>query len=151
MDRASDAADRLDVLDLVHRYFRCLDARDRAGLAACVTEDVEASHTLAGAQRGAEAFLNLALAELPGLVCFQHYCTNEEVTVEGDGARCRSYIYAQHSVRTDSGPALLAGGGRYVHECVRGAEGWRIARISVDVTWLAPGLEAVYGPPPAKP
>lgn len=59
-DREAD--DKLSVIELAHRYFRCLDAHDRDGLAACVTDDLEAVHSLFGTQKGKEAFLSVALA-----------------------------------------------------------------------------------------
>ncbi len=145
MDAAREAAEKFRVLELVHRYFRCLDARDGPGLSECLAEDLDSFHTFAGPQKGREAFLRTVLAELPGLELFQHYSTNHEITLDGDRAACRSYVYAQHVVKTPAGPDLAPGGGRYLHECVRRGGRWIIAAVRVDVTWASPALAQVYG------
>jgi ketosteroid isomerase-like protein len=141
-----NSADVLTVSRLISRYFRCLDTHDAPGTKDCLTEDLEAFHTLTGPIQGREAFLALTMMELPRLKMSQHYCTNREITVDGDRAKCLSYVFAQHLVIVGNEEVLMPGGARYSQEFVRTADGWRIARLRCDVTWLDPRLADVYKP-----
>jgi SnoaL-like domain len=146
MNPLQSLAARAAVLEVVHRYFRCLDTHDADGLRACVSPDLRARHTLTGEIAGREAFLAVAIAAYPGLDCTQHYCCNEEIEVDGDRALCRAYLYAQHAVTTGGSAMLMPGGGRYTFELTRSGEDWIIARLANDVTWMHPGLDRVFRP-----
>jgi hypothetical protein len=146
MPSSQEPIDRAAIIERVHRYFRCLDERNAEALAACLAADVTARHTLFGELRGREAFLQVALARWPGLVSAQHYCSNEEVDVAGDRAGCRAYLYAQHVVLHEGSHVLMPGGGRYTFELGRTGDAWIIRTLANDVTWMDPGLAAVFAP-----
>jgi len=141
-----NSADVLAVSKLISRYLRCLDTHDAPGMKDCLTEDLEAFHTVTGPLKGRDAFLALTMMEPPGLKMSQHYCTNQEITIDGDRATCLSYVFAQHVVAMGNEEVLMPGGAHYSHEFVRTPDGWRIARLRCDVTWIDPRLADVYKP-----
>jgi len=142
-----NSADVIAVSTLIYRYFRCLDTHDAVGMVDCLVEDFEAFHTLIGNVKGRTNFMEVVMATVPGLKITQHYCMNQEITVHGDEAVCLSYLYAQHVVSADGDEdVLMPGGGRYRHECVRTAKGWKIMRLRIDVTWMDPRLADVFRP-----
>ena len=78
----------------------------------------------------------------------QHLSTNHVVTFESpDRAICVSNMHAQHWFSADrlrelghpsdppDGPRWCTLGGFYTNTVVRTAEGWRICRCQLDVTW----------------
>jgi hypothetical protein len=139
-------ADVFDLSLLISRYCRYVDDHDGSGMKECLTEDVEAFHTLMGPVKGRDQFLGVITMTPPHLKLTQHYCTNQEITIDGDRAQCRSYVYAQHLVAVGNEDVLMPGGARYLHEFIRTSDGWRISKIRCDVTWADPRLADVYKP-----
>jgi ketosteroid isomerase-like protein len=141
-----DPTDRLDLIELTHRYFRGVDSKDAAVLATALTDDIVAEHSMVGSVRGLAAFTDV-IRRLPApVVVTQHQLSNHEVEADGEGARVRAYLYAQHAVRSGEGVVLLPGGGRYEFRCRRTQAGWRIWWLRNTVTWGDPRLEAIFKP-----
>ena len=75
----------------------------------------------------------------------QHISTNHVVTFTSDDeATCVSYMQAQHWFsaerlrelgQSSGGPRWCTLGGYYTNTVVRTAEGWRIRRCQLTVTW----------------
>jgi ketosteroid isomerase-like protein len=59
-----------------------------------------------------------------------HHISNAVVDVDGDRADCSAYVYAWHRYRDGSPDGYLWG--RYLMECVRRGDGWRIARLRLE-------------------
>ena len=69
--------------------------------------------------------------------------TNHQVQVDGDTARHRCQMQAQH-VRhgADGGPNYIVAG-RYEDELVRTADGWRIAHRDLVIVWTDGNIRVV--------
>jgi 3-phenylpropionate/cinnamic acid dioxygenase small subunit len=129
-------ADRLAIVDVLHRYATGLDSRAWDLLASAFTEDGVADYgELGGVNRGPEAIVALCRGALQGLDASQHIIANEVIEVDGDTARARCYFQAQHvCVGTEGGDTYMVGG-TYEDELVRTPEGWRIRHRTLVPSW----------------
>lgn len=132
------------IVNLVSRYFRCLDSKQLDSMRDCFASEFTASHTLVGTVAGPEAFIQLAQTSFPGLAATQHYCSNLEIEINAHKAVCRSYLFAQHVLEVGGRIELAPGGGRYIHELERAEHGWIISRLQNDVTWMDPRLADTF-------
>lgn len=65
----------------------------------------------------------------------QHSMTNPLVDVNGDTARCRMYMQAEHFLQNRLGNPDFALGGYYDDVLVRTAKGWKISAVTLKVLW----------------
>jgi ketosteroid isomerase-like protein len=125
-------ADRFAVCEVVLRYGRGVDRRDLDLVASCFTPDCAYEGTLASGT------IADALAALPGrlarYVRTMHLMGTQDVRLDGDLAWCETACVAYH-VLPDGGLSTV--GVRYRDELVRGTDGWRIRRRSVERVWSA--------------
>ena len=76
-----------------------------------------------------------------GFKATQHTSTNHVHELRGDEATCISNMQAEHFVERQPGDGLDGGadrwtiGGYYVNELVRTSEGWKLAKVTLQVTW----------------
>lgn len=130
-------ADRLAIVDLLHRYATGLDTKDWELLASVFTADGVADYgALGGVNEGPAAIAKLCSGALGGLDASQHIITNEVIEVDGDRARARCYFQAQHVFTGAEGGDNFLVGGTYDDEIVRTADGWRIRHRTLTPTWL---------------
>ncbi len=128
-DRLEAAADRLELVELLHRYAWAIDSGDWDLLAQVFTEDAEADFSSVGEYVDADArargrdsivaWLRGALEPFPDVL---HFLSNALVDVEGDTARTRTYMHVLH----------MPMGGIYHGEAVRTPSGWRLRRLRLE-------------------
>lgn len=70
-----------------------------------------------------------------GLDATQHSMSNPLVDVDGQRARCRMYMQAEHFLRNDQGSDDFALGGYYDDRLVLTADGWKIEAVTLNVLW----------------
>ena len=70
-----------------------------------------------------------------GLEATQHVMTNPIVDIEGDKARCRMYMKAEHFLQNDRGNPDFALGGYYIDELVRVDGTWLIHSVTLKILW----------------
>jgi 3-phenylpropionate/cinnamic acid dioxygenase small subunit len=129
--------DREAIRALQTRYALALDSKDWDLLRTCFTENAVADYgALAAVNEGREAIVERCLRALDGLDSSQHLLGNHWVEVDGDTARAGCYLHAQHHLVSPSGLNTFVVGGTYRDEIVRTAEGWRIARRTLEASWL---------------
>lgn len=73
--------------------------------------------------------------QFTGLDCTQHVMSNPVVDVDGDTARCRMYMKAEHFLQNNSGSHDFAIGGYYDDRLIRGDAGWLIESVTLNVFW----------------
>ena len=135
---ASDVRDRLELVELTHRYAWAIDTVDRDELARFFTPDasahyVEVGPKVLGLDVRLEGFdeiwdwLYQGLAHRKGPAGLpMHYMSNHLIELEGDTARLRYYMHNRS----------LAAGGVYYAEAVRTPAGWRVAKLRLEEqTW----------------
>jgi 3-phenylpropionate/cinnamic acid dioxygenase small subunit len=78
-----------------------------------------------------------------GFESTQHIIVNHMIDVKGDEADVVAYMRAQHFLPNNRGENYLTMGGFYTHHLVRKADGWKIDRAKLTVTWLT-GNPAIF-------
>jgi SnoaL-like protein len=132
----SDAIQRLldkqAITEVLHRYSRGVDRRDRALLATVYWPDARDDHILFAG--GGDALLDYLVAAVEGMHT-AHRITNVLIDFDAtDAARVESYVWAYHSVPVAGGREDVVFGGRYLDVFERRAGEWRIAgrRLIMD-------------------
>jgi 3-phenylpropionate/cinnamic acid dioxygenase small subunit len=135
-DRDAALIERHRIEDLVIRYATSLDRRDWDALRECFFDDAVADYGVLGRYEGVDAILTGAREPLQRLDASQHLLGNLVVEfTDADNAVVTSYVQAQHYLANAIGDSLATIGGTYTDE-VRRVEGrWRIARLTLAVTW----------------
>lgn len=137
--------DQQAITDVAIRYTWALDENDWASL-----DDVflpEATAVLGGGPElvGREAIVERCRQALAPLDDSQHLVGNHQVTVDGDTARHRCYLHAQHIRQVDEGGSHYVVAGRYEDRLVRTPDGWRIAHRELIVMWTEGNLAVIRG------
>jgi hypothetical protein len=139
-----DITDRQAVSDLITRLGAMLDDKRFDDAGAVLADDV-AVQTPGGSARGPEAVV--AQARRNHTVRTQHVITDVLIDLQGDRAEARANLIVTFVPDSDQPEARLAIGSsdqpvsrlmigeRYRFEAVRGARGWRLARIEVGRVW----------------
>jgi 3-phenylpropionate/cinnamic acid dioxygenase small subunit len=131
--------DVVEITQLLYRYARAIDAKDWKALERIFTPDARIHYAV---ERGAELrFPELGPWLAKAMTIFratQHVITNPLVELQGDRARCTSYLTGTHvQVRRDTrAEVLTTEGSTYSDELVRTREGWRIASRRLERTWV---------------
>lgn len=145
-------ADRLEIRDLVTRYFVSADRRDFGGLVGCFVPDtlvdysdllpVEPSTPIADVA----AMIERAMAATYGPT--QHFMGNHECTVDGDTAAAETYCLAIHQNldTTADGGNRPTSALRYIDRLARTSAGWRIEhrRAVRDIALALPPRAATF-------
>jgi hypothetical protein len=130
--------DRAEISDVFHRYALGVDTRDWGMFRSCFTDDVVADFTSLWPGvviRGADEWVAVAQSAVNGLDATQHIITNHSHDIQGDTAKCTSYLQAQHVFKNDLGGDQNVIAGYYTYDMLRTTDGWRIKNYSLTVTW----------------
>ncbi|MCK6563177.1 MAG: nuclear transport factor 2 family protein [Dehalococcoidia bacterium] len=137
--RLQQLVDRQAISDTVIRYATGIDMRDSVLYRSCFTDEVYFDFTsFSGGQAAvlpADLWVARVAEALWGFTATQHISTNHVITLNGDEAVCVSYMQAQHYLPNDETVSTITLGGYYTNTLVRTAEGWRISRCVLTVTW----------------
>lgn len=138
--------ERQHIIDLLYRYGSSLDDRDWARLATCFTPDAIALYGAElGQQDGYAAIERACRSALEPLDSSQHLISNHEIEIDGDTARARCYLHAQHTKKGTPGGDNFTVGATYLDELVRTPQGWRIKKRELRVTWQDGNLAVLWG------
>lgn len=140
-DALQDLLDREAIVDLTIAYGWILDHGPRSRLDEVFTQDAVADY-MGDVFEGLDAIVEKVDDALGRLTISQHLVSNQQVELDGDRARCRCYLQAQHTVRGAEGGENFIMAGRYEDEVVRTPDGWRIShrRLTIDWTEGNPGV-----------
>ena len=137
MRSAQDVADILELTELTSRYAYAMDGREWEVLRTLFTDDVELDYGLGeeNIMRGADLFVSSCEATLTQMDATHHIFANHLFQVDGDRAKGRYYMHAQHLKHGVPGGALHTLGGLYEDEFVRTADGWKISKRAYRAIW----------------
>lgn len=130
--------DRAEISDVFSRYAVGIDTRDWALWRTCFTEDVEldATSVFPGlVHHGIDQLVAGTKQAVEGLDATQHIITNHTHDIQGDTAKCTSYLHAQHVYRNNFGGGHHILAGYYKYDMVRTRDGWKIKKYSLTITW----------------
>lgn len=136
-----DIADKLAVVDAIHRFAAGIDLRDRALLSSAFAEDAESDFRPAAAKagfdypvlKGRETIVEALSASLRNLHT-THTVTNPRVSLDADTAKLDALVEAQH-VPSDDGARHYLMKNRYDVDLVRQGDRWVIQRVTIDNIW----------------
>ena len=133
--RLSELLDREDILDIVGRYSRAVDRRDRELLASLYWPDGTDIH---GSFDGtAPDFVEYAMWSVGRFKRTHHLMGHTTLEFEGNRALGETYFVSYH-LRTREGTEELydeAFGGRYLDVFEKRGEEWRIFRRTMLIDW----------------
>jgi 3-phenylpropionate/cinnamic acid dioxygenase small subunit len=124
--------DRTEITEVLFRYGSSLDERDWDRLQTCFVDDVVS--VLAGAApiEGYAALEEAVRTALSVYDATHHLIGNAEVELDGDRARLRANLLANHVL--EAGNFVV--GGVYREEMIRTDHGWRITHHQLDAIWM---------------
>jgi 3-phenylpropionate/cinnamic acid dioxygenase small subunit len=133
--RVQAIEDRQEIADLLVRYARSVDDGDDVVLAACFTDDAEATFAGVHAGVGGTAITSFLRSTMGASArpASTHNLANILVTLRGDEADATSNAVV-YGVRGDP-PQMRARGVRYDDLLVRTPHGWRIKRRTHQPHW----------------
>lgn len=140
----SSLLDRAAISDVVHAYATGLDRRDWKLFRSIFTDTVDLDFQSVGLRPGvykAEEWVRDAARLFAGFKATQHTSTNHVHDLRGDEATCVSNMQAEHFIEREPDDSLEEGadrwtiGGYYVNELVRTNEGWKLAKVTLNVSW----------------
>lgn len=122
-----------------YEYALSIDTRDWALHRSIFTDEIHMDFSSYSGQPGssmsADAWVSGLKPLFTGLQATQHVMTNPIVDVDGDAARLRMYMKAEHFLNNDSGSFDFAIGGYYDDRLVRTDAGWKISSVTLNVFW----------------
>ena len=141
-----EISDRIEIQDLLTRYAVAIDEKDWKKLDSCFLPDAKVDYTSSGGIKGdypeVRAWLEKALAPF---TMTQHLLSNTTVTIEGDRATSRTYVYNPMGLPKKDGSLHLFTVGAYYNDVLqRTAEGWRIAERTEEQAFMEGSLPADF-------
>ena len=137
------AEDRSAASDVVIAYAMALDARDWTTFASLFDEQVEVDYRSLGTTYG--VFSGKEWADrcrvLGAFAATHHKVTNFIVAASPAGVAVTSYVDAAHFIESDGQMLEAYVLGRYGHDLVRRASGWKIARCTLTVAGYPGGRD----------
>lgn len=131
--------DHTEITRRVYEYAYGIDTRDwglyRSIFADEITVDFSSYNGNPAATMTADAWVAGVKVLFTGLDATQHSMSNPLVDVDGDRARCRMYMQAEHFFLNVQGSQDFALGGYYDDRLVRTGAGWKIAAVTLNVLW----------------
>jgi len=132
-------SDFTDITSRVYEYAYGIDTRDwalyRSIFTDQITMDFSSYNAAPVTTMSADTWVDACKSLFMGLDATQHTMSNPLVEVDGDRARCRMYMQAEHFLKNDAGSFDFALGGYYDDRLVRTDTGWRIAAVTLNVFW----------------
>ena len=139
--------DRQAIVDLNIGYAWVIDHGPRAGLREIFTEDVAFTIRELGVDpdggstyrdnviNGVDDVIAKIDGSLGRLSISQHLVSNQQVEIDGNNARCRCYLHAQHTLHGTEGGDNFIMAGRYLDQLTRTDAGWRISQRELIIDW----------------
>jgi len=140
--------DRNAISERVITYAMAIDLGDWELLRECFPEYVHIDFSAAGmpaSDMHRDQFVAFAQKGLSGYKARQHLSPNHVIEFDAedpDRAICRSYMFAQHFQPGAASGNVFLMHGSYTNEMVRSREGWKIARLTQQVSWMDGAPEA---------
>jgi ketosteroid isomerase-like protein len=121
--------DREAITQLIYAYCERFDCNDPDGVAALFTPDAVIDYNPDTSNiSGADMAKTIAVGLRDTFAASSHHVSNVMVSLDGpDTAHSISYVYAWHRYHSGAPDGFLWG--RYLHDFVRTAEGWRVSKL----------------------
>lgn len=130
-------ADRMAISDVVIQYATALDQRNWSLLRSILCDRVWIDYRSFDPELNLEMSADEWVDSVKGLAGFdatQHLSTNHVHRLDGDFGTCVSYMHAGHFLSRQDGDHFCFLYGFYTTELTRYPEGWRIHKVSLEIT-----------------
>ena len=132
-------ADYNEIVRRRYEYALGIDTRDfdllRSVFTDRITMDFEDYSGQPAATLEADDWVAGCKVLFTGLDATQHVMSNPMVDIDGDTARCRMYMKAEHFFRNDQGDADFALGGYYEDRLEKRDGRWLINAVTLKIFW----------------
>lgn len=126
--RLRELLDKRDIEEVLMRYARGIDRRDRDLIEATFHPDA-----VAGVEGSGKKLADYMLRLTPDDPCYTHYMCNQLIEVEGDRAYSETYFISVWELEREGKWYTRFRGGRYIDRFERRDGKWRILhRVTVD-------------------
>jgi hypothetical protein len=138
---------RLEILDLMNRYFMSIDRRDFARLRTCFTDDVIGIYEGVQVAGGLDAIMRFFTGsarfpfplEIVNLRASTHFIGNHHAVVTGSSAETETYAIAYLIDEPPAGLRLRTRALRYIDELSLVDGAWKISRREHVLDWMSEG------------
>lgn len=137
--------DERAIIDATIAYCWAIDRRAWNELEAIFLEDAYVDYSFVPAFNGVEPVKAFVAKSLERLDATQHMISNHQVAADGDGARSRCYLHAQHTLRGCEGGENYVVAGIYRDRWKRTDAGWRIAERHLEMLWTEGNASVLRG------
>jgi hypothetical protein len=127
--------DRQAIVDVVNRYARCVDTKAWSELDQVFVPGADCDYSPLGGHRAPFPEITEWLDTVLSPFSTQHILSNYDVVIDGDTARTRTYLQAQHKHIGVEPERHHTFGGVYEDELVRTPDGWRITHRMLFPMW----------------
>lgn len=138
--------DKDAIVSLLNRYCMLCDTHRWDDFSQCFLPDGRLHFEVWDEVVGPEKIAAIASGAEDRFQGLQHSMTNLDVTVNGDDATCRCYLWFAAIMDTSKPHEYHAFGGPYKFTFKRTTEGWRIATMQLKKIWAQnKDTEGVFG------
>jgi len=135
--------DRLDIIDLFHRFAAGMDGQDWSLLESVFADDAVVDHTatqwgkglVEERQHGREEVMRAMRQGVSRHFVSHHVITNPRIRLDGDRARAVTYLTSVHLDDGEKPKTHEDHGAWYLSELVRTKQGWKIKYIKHISLW----------------
>ena len=125
-----EMSDRFEIHDLLVGYSYAVDDRDFDGLDRYFTADAVIDYSeMVGVKGSLSDIKQFLRASFAAVTAVQHAVSTTRYEINGVRARTRTVCYNPMTVTNGQDTATVVFGLWYIHDLVRTADGWRIARL----------------------
>lgn len=125
-----EMSDRFEIQDVLVAYCYAVDTRDFDALDDCFTADAVIDYSEMVGVKGSLAEIKAFLREgFQRVAASQHAVSTTRYEFAGDRARVKSVCYNPMTLTDGADETTAVFGLWYIHDLVRTADGWRIARL----------------------
>ncbi|MEM9620645.1 MAG: nuclear transport factor 2 family protein [Pseudomonadota bacterium] len=133
------SSDNTEIVRRRYEYALGIDTRDwdlyRSIFTDQITMDFSSYSGQPASTMAADDWVANCAALFNGLDATQHVMSNPMVDVQGDTARLRMYMQAEHFLANPQGDASFTIGGYYDDQLQRTPSGWKITAVTLNVFW----------------
>jgi hypothetical protein len=140
MTNPADSHDeRIDVIDVLHRFARGIDGRDFELYRSVFADEIDLDYSSYRPENigrwKADDWAARAARLFPGFDATMHAITNASAVIDGDQAVLDANVQAHHVVVVDGTTRRYTIAGAYHDRLERTAVGWRIVAKTLQVWW----------------
>ena len=126
--------DELEIANLLTRYAYAVDSPDWDLYRNVFTEDAHLDYSAAGMVTGTvDAAVGSLRPKQAALSMSMHYVTNVDSRITSDNADVTAMWFS--AIQLSGDPQTRFFGGRWRHDLVRTADGWRSRKLVLEVVW----------------